>query len=439
MKPCSKRYVFGMIAALGLAIGMFSGGKVLGQDDPGTDEVPRIAQTPQTTPGATMREPGHGLALPESTFPTPIEGGAAAAPAAPVAAPSAALEPAFGGTQFAALGGAGAAMAANEQIGGLGGYIDSAIPRNRLRFRFDAGFGDNVPDRAEYFYPQCGCFFISGLPKLPSTIPGKTLGDVGLTSGLLGQLAHPYGPPKPEKNVDFQEYSTYLEYAPLTHFSAFIDVPVRSINPQVNRNASGFGDLRTGFKYAFLVDPNYFYTFQFKVYVPTGAGDLGLGTNHPSLEPGLLVFQRLSDRLYFIGQFVDWIPINGSKFVGAAGTGEGRGRSFAGNILNYGMGLIYNVVLTDNFRLAPTAEFVGWTVLGGLEDTTANKAGFKSASGDTIVNGKFGLRLALGEYRRAGGGSPLNDRLDWFVGYARAFTGDVWYKDMVRTELTWFY
>ena len=52
-----------------------------------------------------------------------------------------ALEPGFGGTQSAALGGAGAAVAYNQQIGGLGGYIDSAMPakqhppalRRRLR------------------------------------------------------------------------------------------------------------------------------------------------------------------------------------------------------------------------------------------------------------------------------------------------------------------
>ena len=81
-----------------------------------------------------------------------------------------------------------------------------------------------------------------------------------------------------------------------------------------------------GFKYAFIARPDAFYTFQFKTYVPTGAGDLGLGTDHPSLEPGLLAFQRLSERFYFLGEFRDWIPINGSTSM-LCPTSRSRGTS----------------------------------------------------------------------------------------------------------------
>src|SRR5262245_47230214 len=38
------------------------------------------------------------------------------------------------------------------------GYIDSAIPRTTLRLRYDSASGNNRPDRAEFFYPKCGCF-----------------------------------------------------------------------------------------------------------------------------------------------------------------------------------------------------------------------------------------------------------------------------------------
>ncbi len=149
------------------------------------------------------------------------------------------------------------------------------------------------------------------------------------------------------------------------HMSVFVDVPVRYIDPQQNKNAVGFGDMILGFKYAFIAQPDAFYTFQFKTYVPTGAGELGLGTNHPSLEPGLLAFQRLSERLYFVGEFRDWIPVHGTNSV------TFPNKQFAGNVLNYGLGAFYNVVLTDNFRVAPISEFVGWTALGGLETTQA--------------------------------------------------------------------
>ena len=217
----------------------------------------------------------------------------------------------------------------------------------------------------------------------------------------------------------------------LPNFPVFAEVPVRYIDPQANPKATGFGDMNLGFKYAFIAQPDAFYTFQFKTYVPTGDGNLGLGTNHPSLEPGLLAFQRLSERFYFLGEFRDWIPVNGSNSIALPG------KPFAGNILNYGLGVFYNVVLTDNFRVAPISEFVGWTCLGGLE-TTSNRAP-QSASGDTIVNMKIGVRFGLGDYNQPGGGSQLNDRASLYVGYARALTGDFWYKDMLRVELIWYY
>src|SRR5207248_1606921 len=61
----------------------------------------------------------------------------------------------MGGPSFGGLaGGAG--------LGGGGGvdpnYIDAAIPANRFLLRFDAIYDYNRPDRAEFFYPKCGCF-----------------------------------------------------------------------------------------------------------------------------------------------------------------------------------------------------------------------------------------------------------------------------------------
>ena len=157
--------------------------------------------------------------------------------------------------------------------------------------------------------------------------------------------------------------ATYLEYAPTRNFSAFAELPARFLNPTLVNNNYGFSDLNLGFKYAFVADPNEYYTFQFRTYVPTGASNLGLGTGHVSLEPALLVFQRLTDRLYFSGEFRDWIPVGGSNF--------------AGNVLRYGVGLTYNIVLTDHFRIAPVNEVVGWTILNGKEfvQTSADPLG----------------------------------------------------------------
>ena len=52
---------------------------------------------------------------------------------------------------------------------------------------------------------------------------------------------------------------------------------------------------------------------------------------------------------------------------------------------------------------------------------------------------KVGMVFALGDYIGREGLPPLNDRLNLYVGYGRALTGDVWYTDMFRLNLTWFY
>ena len=356
--------------------------------------------------------------------------------------PAAATSPfagAFGPEQFAATGGQTVAIADNA------GYIDSAIIRSRFRLRFDAAYDLNSPDRGEYFYPKCGCF---GNPATFANNPGVIITNPdgshafntfaamrkGYDPRALGpQHIMPKKPNAPrvfqfpgDPRIDYQMVAPYLEYAPNARNSFFIEMPARFLNPTLVKNAYGWSDMNLGFKHAFVANPDQFYTFQFRTYVPTGSGERGLGTNHPSLEPGLLVFQRLSERLYFSGEFLDWIPVHATNF--------------AGNILNYGAGLTYNIVLTEHFRVAPVNEFVGWTLLSGKElDIRTPVPSVKDVAGQTIVNYKIGLRFGLGNYTQAGGGSGLNDRHSFYVGYGHALTGDHWYKDVLRLEYNfWF-
>ena len=154
--PWSKKCPSRVVAVLALALGIVPARVGLGQTSPSTDPVPRIAQTPQSPTTPTKPEPvGHPVtpeAVPVPPGPTPVP-----PPTEATQVIREALEPGFGGTQSAALGGAGAAVAYNQQIGGVGGYIDSAIPRSNIRLRYDDAYDMNRPDRAEYFYPQCGC------------------------------------------------------------------------------------------------------------------------------------------------------------------------------------------------------------------------------------------------------------------------------------------
>lgn len=262
------------------------------------------------------------------------------------------------------------------------GYIDNAIPANVLRLRFDAAYDSNRPNRAEFFYAR-------GAPKGP-------------------------GLPLPESNVDYQEFTAYLEAALQCDFSVFLEAPVRFLNPEINADHWGYGDMNFGFKKAFIYDDCTVASFQTKLFVPTGNPENGLGTNHFSLEPGVLFYHKLDQRLTLQGELRDWIPLGGT--------------SFAGNVLRYGLGLSYGEHSRDGVWITPVAEFVGWTVLNGKETVVLpTSSTVKQAAGDTIVNAKLGLRLGLG------------DLADFYAGYGRALTGEVWYKEIWRFEFRWLY
>jgi hypothetical protein len=258
------------------------------------------------------------------------------------------------------------------------GYIDPAIPGDIFRFRFDAAYDDRRPTRAEFLYPK-----------------GAPLGP---------------GLPVPEPRVDYQELSAYLELAASERFSAFINVPVRFLNPEVNPDHTGFSDLDAGFKYAFLRCDDQVATFQFRTYAPTGDSRRGLGTDHVSLEPALLLYNRLTDRLALESELRLWVPVGGTDF--------------AGEIIRYGVGTHYDLYRTCNLTVSPVVELVGWTVLSGKESVVppSGVPFVEDAAGQTILNAKLGVRVKFGDWA------------DLYGGYGRPLTGDRWYENIMRFE-----
>jgi hypothetical protein len=263
------------------------------------------------------------------------------------------------------------------------GYIDPAIPGDLFRLRFDAAFNDRRPTRAEFFYPQ-------GAPRGP-------------------------GLPNPEPSVDFQELTAYFEYAPAPQFSTFVELPFRFLDPTVSPDHAGLSDVNAGFKYAFLFSEDLVTTFQFRTYAPSGDPHRGLGTGHVSLEPALLVYQRLDDRLALEGELRDWIPVGGTDF--------------AGNIVRYGVGIHYDLFRTHDMLFTPVAEVVGWTVLDGKTNIVPpdGVSFVESAAGQTIVNAKLGLRVRF------------CDCADLYTGYGQPLTGNRWYENIFRLEFRLFY
>jgi hypothetical protein len=348
-------------------------------------------------------------------------------------------EPSLGGAQGTAGEGSSVALASP------GGYLDNPIPITTFRIRYDAAWDLNTPDRAEYFY---GAWRELGFH--PHAVNGK---GVFFDPKALGPEILP-------QNVNYQQPDLYLEYAFNRRFSAFIDTPYRFVNfnhpeedipeAEMKRNPAdapapgskffpeggpenqgnqqtnynGFSDFQFGFKAALIAKPDQYATFQFRTYSPTANASQGLGTGHWSVEPSLLLYQRLN-RFTLQGQLTEWTPIHGGE---------------AGNIIEYGAGVGYYLYQRGNFSITPIAEFLGWTCLNGYESVfkpvsapptpgleLPTTHGVVDVTGDTIVNAKFGVRTYFAD------GSSL------YFGYGHALTGDHWYTDIFRVEYRVFF
>jgi hypothetical protein len=253
-----------------------------------------------------------------------------------------------------------------------GSYIENAVPMNQFRLRFESVDGINRSDRAEYIYSK----------------------------GFDPKIA-------------YQDLAPYVEMLLLPRFSAFVEVREHFVNPELAPNNYGFGDMNVGGKYAVVCQEDQVLSVFLRTYIPTGMPKLSiLGTGHVSLDPALLYSRQLTDRLALQAELHDYIPIGGSDFQG--------------NVLRYGVGFNYKLYEHGQFTVAPIAEFVGWTVLNGKESVGTTPAGdllIKEAGGDTIINAKMGVRVGFTECA------------DLYLGYGRALTGAVWYKDLYRVEL----
>jgi hypothetical protein len=260
------------------------------------------------------------------------------------------------------------------------GYIDNPIVGNPLRIRYDASYRAVQPARAEFQWPVDG----------------------------------PFGNgPGPETRVDYQDFSLYAESRMGVDWSIFGELPVRFLNPEIQDNTSGLGDANAGIKYALHQCCCTVWTAQMRVYIPSGDGDRGLGTDHASLEPGLLYYHCLTDRTTCYAELKDWIALGGSD-------------GFAGHVLRYGLGASYLLSEGDNCQsLSFVVELVGWTVLNGATAITTSPANtiFTDATGDSIVNAKLGARWRI------------TSDLDLYCGYGRVLTEQTWYDDTIRFEL----
>jgi hypothetical protein len=256
-------------------------------------------------------------------------------------------------------------------------FIDTAIPATLFRLRYDSAHEELFPTRGEMF-----------MARTP-------------TPGL----------PLAERSAAYQELSAYTEFALDSQLSFFTLAPYRFVSPEINRSHSGLADVSAGFKWALIDAQTTVATLQFAAYGPTGDASRGLGTNHVTLEPGLLVFQELAQGLALEGEARYLAPIGGTS-------------GFASNVVRYGIGLKYDLYADEELAITPVVEAVGWTFLDGKKTVVqADGTGLDvSASGDTVVNVFAGLRIHLGLLGEI------------YAGYGRCLTGDTLYREIYRTE-----
>ena len=275
------------------------------------------------------------------------------------------------------------------------GYIEDAAVQSEVRVRFDAGFNASRPDRAEYFYAGCDG-----------------------SSGCSGAI---------QRTLDFQQLYLRGEYAPLERFSAFVQVPFRWVQPFFVPNTGaptlssggGISDVRAGLRFGAIASGSRKLTFQLGADFPTGDGSAGLGTNHYSIEPEVLFFQRISDRSAIEAEAGDSHPIGGTIYVPNASPPTPP-QNFAGDVAMYGIGLSYQLIKRDSYRVAPVLELVSWHVFGGLQTGAAEAV--QSAAGINVLNAKLGARASFSD------GSSI------YAGFGRSLTSNIWYRNLFRIE-----
>lgn len=287
--------------------------------------------------------------------------------------------------------------ALQRRRGTMVGYITDGLIEDYVRVRFDLGYDNNIPDRAEFFYAQCGC----NSPDAPG--PGNVGGGDLVTS------------------LNFQQLIADVQYAPHPRVAVFGSVPLRFVQPQSflvpNANTfdggSGFSDIRAGVKAAIVSTDTATLSAMVQGYFASGDAKKGLGTDHASFEAAVLFHQTLSDKVTIESQFGSWHPIGGSS----AG-----GEDYAGDVLFYGIGPSYELVNNGKLRFAPVVELVGWHVLGGLQQPGPPAGALASAEGTNIVNLKLGAR------------TTFDDKSSFYAGYGFAMTDARWYGNIVRFE-----
>jgi hypothetical protein len=220
--------------------------------------------------------------------------------------------------------------------------IDISQPFGNFLLRFDAAYNLTKPDRAEFFWAQ----------------PGR-------------------GPILPERSVSFQDYRFRMENGNET-FSLATEVPVRFVNPEVNGNNGGVGDIQLVQKTVLMNGGRWQLTQLLRTVFNSGNARKGLGTGHTAMEPGLLCRFKYSELTYLHSEWKLMFPLGGTPM-------------YSGPAFKWGVGVSTLWYETDTMAFIPTLEFMNIWILDGLVIPPGGGAPV-DVKGDAIFNLAPGLR-----------------------------------------------
>jgi hypothetical protein len=268
-------------------------------------------------------------------------------------------------------------------------FLDWARPQSIIRLHFDAGFDLEHPDRATYFWSK---------QAITSAVP-KNVNNIR------------------EETVDVRDFTFYWETAPSPSkkASAFVELPLRQLCPDIKSNYDGMGDMSIGTKMVFCDKCDFLATFQFKTYLPTGASEHGASTGHTALEPGILTSWKICENTYWQNNVQLWIPIGGDE-------------QLEGQVLKIGSSLNYLCWENEccHKALIPSLEAVTWIPLSGEFFSIVDNRN-KSGDNVAIVDIGAGLRYVHSEHCEWGFGAHVN------------ISDTQWFDSYYQVEFRWFF
>ena len=262
--------------------------------------------------------------------------------------------------------------------------LDIARPMRQTALRIDAAHGWGLPDRSEAFWART----INGL-----------------------------GPKLPERSVSYQDIA-YLTEVGGSGFSVRTVVPLRILDPEINSNTAGMGDMQLLTKTVLLNGKRWTLTQVNDVWFNTGAVKKGLGKGHISMAPGLATSFQWSDATCLHAQCKFEFPIAGDPI-------------FSGPLLHWGFGMSHLWYDSDAFAIIPTIETSFVSFLDGRA-TLFPVPATRNVDGETVSTLHLGVRTV----HDTGGDWGL---LEFGLSGGFQVGGNGWYDSMLRFEFRLLY